>query len=79
MSLAFDANSGKVIRVGHNGFGLTREDVFDPSGSERQRVRGVDPFSAGGLAAQPVPEPSIGIGLVAGVVALLGLRRRRFA
>jgi hypothetical protein len=81
VSLTYDAVSERVIRVGHNGFGLTREDVFDPTATVPQRVRGIDLFTAGGLASKAVtvPEPGTVLGLAAGVLALAALRRRRRA
>jgi hypothetical protein len=79
VSLAYDGVSGRVVRVGHNGFGVTREDVFDPTGSETQHVRGLDVFTVGGLAAKAVPEPGTVLGLSAGMLTLAALRRRKRA
>jgi len=79
VSLAYDAVSGRVVRVGHNGFGATREDVFDPTGSETPRVRGLDVLTAGGLAAKAVPEPGTVLGLTAGMLTLAALRPRKHA
>jgi len=75
--LTWDPNSGKLLREGGDGFGVTLLDVIDPGSGVTESSIGVDPFTIGGLAARPVPEPGGAAGLLAGAALLRALARRR--
>ena len=75
--LTYDAVSGRILRKGDNGFGLTKLDVIEPVSGALESSTGVDPMTIGGLAVRKVPEPGAVAGLVSGVVCLLALDKRR--
>ena len=76
VALAWDDATGLLLREGGDSSGGTEIDIILPS-TGTLATRGVDPFTPGGLAARPVPEPSVWLGLVSGIGLLWGLARRR--
>ncbi len=79
VALAWDPTSGRLFRGGHNGFSKKEVDTIDPTTGTVEAIRGVDPFTVGGMAVTPTPtpEPDLLHGLAAGVLLLTGLARRR--
>lgn len=75
--LAWEPGTGRLLREGGDGFGVTVIDVIDPGTGAILRSTGVDPFTVGGLAALPVPEPAPATGGIAGAGLLWLLARRR--
>jgi hypothetical protein len=77
--LAWDPWTGALYRQGDTGFGGTEIDTIDTATGNLLFVRGLDPFTVGGVAARPIPEPAPIAGLVAGALALAALRRTRLS
>jgi hypothetical protein len=75
-SLTWDPISGQIFRQGSDGFSATIVNVFDIGSGESEFERGVDVFTAGAMAAAPIPEPGFLPGLVSGLVTLVWLRGR---
>jgi hypothetical protein len=73
-SLTWDPTTGLLIRAGGL-FSGTLIDHHDPATGESRPSRGIDVYTPGGLAA--LPEPGVTSGLVAGILALAWLKRRR--
>jgi len=76
-ALAWDPLTGWLLREGSDGSGRSRMDVIDPASGEILSTWGIDAFTVGALALVSVPEPSVGLGLVVGVLWLSRLRPRR--
>ena len=76
-ALGFDPVTGRLLRQGDNGYGLSTFDVVDPATGEIETTIGVDAFTAGGLAVRDVPELGLASGLLFGVAALVALDRVR--
>ncbi len=86
-SLGYSSVSDALHLVGRTTYNLsgggTREvsfhDTIDAATLTETFSVGVDPYTPSGLAAIPVPEPGRDGALLAGVIALAGLARRRRA
>lgn len=75
-SLAFSADTGKLYQVGTRFSGSrTFFARIDPTTGIPETTTSLDVYFPGGLAA--VPEPTFGLGLMAGVASLVIARRRR--
>ena len=76
--LTYSPDSGRLYLVGRQSGDRILYDAIDATtltvvGS----TMGIDPYTIGGLAAIPVPEPSGPLGLTAGLGLLWLLNRRR--
>ena len=63
-----------MIRQGAVGSGV-EIDFFDPVSGASEIARGIDPFTAGGAAAIPIPEPAANPGLLFGAAGVAWLVR----
>lgn len=77
VAITWDPVSQEIQRVGERILGRTDFSAYTPAtGTFVLRAR-IDPVAPGGLAATPVPEPTIALGLTVGALALGALQRRR--
>lgn len=78
-ALAYSPATEQLYLIGRQAGPRLLYDTIDANSLASPATVGIDGYTPGGLAAIPLPEPAGGISLVAGLVMLRGLGRRRGA